>query len=114
MILALAVRVYLARSQDRTGRTAYPNLAALAALILVATIGWMAMGQSPLSREVPVLGDFNFQGGARLSPEFMALLVGLVIYTAAFIAEIVRAGIQSVPLGQVEAAKALEWAGWTP
>ncbi len=106
-VLALAVRAYLARYQDRSGRTAYPNLAALATLILVAAIGWIAVGQSPLSREVPVLGTFNFQGGAHLSPEFMALLVGLVIYTAAFIAEIVRAGIQSVPRGQVEAAKAL-------
>ncbi|MCH7712981.1 MAG: ABC transporter permease subunit [Chloroflexi bacterium] len=107
IILALATRVYLARYQARTGRAAYPNLAAIAALILVAAIGWIAVGQSPLSGEVPVLGEFNFQGGAHLSPEFMALLVGLVVYTGAFIAEIVRGGIQSVPRGQVEAAKAL-------
>ena len=107
IILALATRVYLARYQARTGRAAHANLASIAALILVAAIGWIAVGQSPLSGEVPVLGEFNFQGGAHLSPEFMALLVGLVVYTGSFIAEIVRGGIQSVPRGQVEAAKAL-------
>ena len=62
-------------------------------------------------REVPVLGAFNYTGGARLTPEFAALLVGLVVYTAAFIAEIVRAGIQSVQRGQVEAARALGLSG---
>jgi len=56
---------------------------------------------------VPVLSGFNFSGGAALSPEFAALLAGLVTYTAAFIAEIVRAGILSVPRGQIEAAHSL-------
>src|SRR6185436_14369135 len=60
----------------------------------------------PLPGSVPVLEGFNFSGGAQLSPEFAALLAGLVIYTAAFIAEIVRAGILAVPRGQVEAADA--------
>jgi general L-amino acid transport system permease protein len=56
---------------------------------------------------VPELQGFNFAGGAELSPEFAALLTGLVIYTAAFVAEIVRSGIQSVGKGQWEAARAL-------
>ena len=50
---------------------------------------------------------FNFQGGGSISPEYFALLLGLVIYTAAYIAEIVRSGIQAVPHGQWEAAGAL-------
>ena len=61
----------------------------------------------PLPGSVPVLDGFNFSGGAHLSPEFATLLAGLVIYTAAFIAEIVRAGVLSVPKGQLEAAQAL-------
>jgi len=61
----------------------------------------------PLPGSVPVLEGFNFAGGGHLSPEFATLLIGLVIYTGAFIAEIVRAGILSVDRGQVEAAQAL-------
>ncbi len=61
----------------------------------------------PLPGDVPVLSGFNFTGGAALTPEFAALLIGLVTYTASFIAEIVRAGILSVPRGQVEAALSL-------
>jgi general L-amino acid transport system permease protein len=57
--------------------------------------------------DVPALRGFNFAGGWVLIPEFVALLVALTIYTAAFIAEVVRAGIDSVPRGQVEAATAL-------
>jgi general L-amino acid transport system permease protein len=56
---------------------------------------------------VPVLRGFNFQGGMSVSPEFTALLLGLVLYTAAFVAEVVRAGIQSVSKGQTEAALAI-------
>jgi general L-amino acid transport system permease protein len=56
---------------------------------------------------MPVLTGLNFRGGLRLSPEFSALLLGLVTYTGAFIAEIVRAGIQAVSKGQIEAAHAL-------
>jgi len=59
------------------------------------------------SVSVPALKGFNFTGGSVLSPEFVALVIALSSYTAAFIAEIVRAGIQSVPRGQIEAADAL-------
>ncbi len=61
----------------------------------------------PLPGSVPQLSGFNFAGGAALTPEFAALLAGLVAYTAGFIAEIVRAGILSVPRGQREAARSL-------
>ena len=79
----------------------------VAVAILLPTLGWFVLGGNPLTRDVPTLGRFNFEGGLTLTPEFAALLLGLVIYTASFIAEIVRAGIQSVLRGQVEASKAL-------
>ena len=61
----------------------------------------------PTWSSVPALDGFNFTGGAALTPEFAALLVGLAVYTASFIAEIVRAGVLAVPRGQHEAADAL-------
>ncbi len=63
--------------------------------------------ETPVRLDVPRIEGLNFVGGLKLSPNFAALLIGLVIYTGAFIAEIVRAGIQSVPKGQTEAARAL-------
>ena len=65
-----------------------------------------------LQWDVPHLAGFNFAGGHTVTPEFAALLVGLVVYTAAFIAEIVRAGIEGVPRGQSEAAAALGLRRW--
>lgn len=61
----------------------------------------------PVRVEVPRIEGLNFQGGIKLTPSFAAILIGLVLYTGAFIAEIVRAGMQSVPKGQTEAARAL-------
>jgi general L-amino acid transport system permease protein len=68
---------------------------------------WVTARQPPVVWSVPRIEGFNYQGGLVLSPEFAALLGGLVVYTASFIAEIVRAGILAVPRGQREAAKAL-------
>ena len=72
----------------------------------VGLVGWLVVPQ-PLTLDQPYLDGFNTKGGQSLSQQFMALLSGLIIYTAAFIAEIVRAGIQSVSKGQREAATAL-------
>ena len=60
--------------------------------------------------DVPRLTGFNFEGGLSVSPEFAALLLGLVLYTSAFVAEVVRAGIQAISRGQTEAKKAALWA----
>jgi general L-amino acid transport system permease protein len=68
---------------------------------------WMTTHLPPVVWSVPHIAGFNYQGGMVLSPEFAALLFGLVVYTASFIAEIVRAGILAVPKGQGEAARAL-------
>jgi general L-amino acid transport system permease protein len=72
-------------------------------LIGLPLLTWAAWG-APMQMTVPQLEGFNFKGGATLSPEFIALVLGLVLYTAAFVAEVVRAGIQSVNKGQTEAA----------
>ena len=82
--------------------TLLPGLAMLLGVPALATL----VGYAP-AVSWPELTGFNFEGGLTLSPEFFALLIGLVVYTSAFIAEIVRSGIQSVHKGQWEAARAL-------
>lgn len=67
----------------------------------------ISVPESPVRLSLPSLQGLNFVGGYKLTPNFAAILIGLVLYTGAFIAEIVRAGIQSVPKGQSEAARAL-------
>lgn len=93
--------------QVRTGRSAYPLTTGVAIIILAPLIAWFVLPGVPLNLDVPELGRFNYSGGTTLTTQFAALLVGLVIYTASFIAEIVRAGIQAVSRGQVEAARAI-------
>ena len=80
---------------------------ALPAFLIVALCGWFLTPGSPFTLDLPVLQGFNYQGGMSFSPEFSALLIGLSIYTSAFIAEVVRSGIQSVVKGQREAARAV-------
>jgi len=76
-------------------------------LVVVPPLAACGFFASDVSLSLPQLKGFNFVGGAKLAPEFVALVLGLVLYTAAFIAEIVRAGIEAVPKGQSEAAAAL-------
>jgi general L-amino acid transport system permease protein len=78
----------------------------LALLVLGAFAGWMA-GGAPSDYDLPKRGEFAIENGGSLTPEFVAVLLGLTVYTAAFVAEVVRAGIQSVAQGQSEAAAAL-------
>ncbi|MBI3177403.1 MAG: ABC transporter permease subunit [Chloroflexi bacterium] len=83
------------------------NLAYLLVPALIVWLGAAIQPEPPLQPFLPVLAGLNFKGGLRLTPEFAALLFGLVLYTGAFIAEIVRAGILAVSRGQVEAARSL-------
>jgi general L-amino acid transport system permease protein len=94
------------KQQDATGirPTVWP--VAVALLIGLPLVVWAALG-APFTLDMPALKGFNFQGGGTVSPEYFALLVGLVTYTASYIAEIVRSGIQAIPQGQWEAAGAL-------
>lgn len=107
IILAIIVFIYLRRIRENTGKQTYFLPAALFVLFLFPIIGWFLSGGSPFWIDTPELEGFNFQGGLRLTPEFTALFLGLSLYTAAFIAEVVRAGIQAVDKGQIEAARAV-------
>ena len=92
--------------QQRTGQL-FPFYRVMAALFFVPPLLVWLIGGAPVELDVPVLQGFNFEGGLALTPEFSALLLGLVLYTGAFNAEIVRAGIESVKKGQKEAAVSL-------
>ena len=92
--------------QARTGEQ-FPTGWVGLALILGLPVAVFFIAGAPLRLDVPALRGFNFSGGSGVSPEFAALLLGLVIYTASFIAEIVRAGVLAVNWGQSEAAMAL-------
>ncbi|MGP1679838.1 MAG: amino acid ABC transporter permease [Burkholderiales bacterium] len=94
------------RRQDRTGELFPAFMVSLALLVLVPLGVFMITGR-PLAWTVPALEGFNFTGGLSVNPELGALLAALSIYTAAFIAETVRAGILAVSHGQTEAASAL-------
>lgn len=103
---ALALRRWAAARQEETGQR-FPLLWASLGLILgLPLLAFLLMG-APLHFDYPTLGRYNFDGGLTILPEFMALLAGLTFYTASFIAEIVRSGIEGVPRGQKEAAGAL-------
>lgn len=106
VVAAVAAGVALnwlsARRRDSGQPTFALGRAGLAVALGVPVVGWIAL--SPFTFDVPALNGFNFTGGVAVSTAFTALLIGLVIYTAAFIGEVVRGGIQAVRHGQVEAA----------
>lgn len=107
LVLALAVFFYLRAYSKRTGRAPLTLLWSLLTLIVVAAIGWIILPVKPLALDLPFVKGLNLSGGKILTPEFLALTSGLILYTAAFIGEVVRAGIQAVSRGQVEASRAL-------
>jgi len=100
------IRRWAKKRQEGTGRYFPVFRVSIALIIGLPLIVWFALG-SPMEMDAPKLTGFNFEGGLTVSPEFMALLLGLVLYTSAFVAEVVRAGIQSVSKGQREAAMSI-------
>jgi general L-amino acid transport system permease protein len=103
---AIALHVYANRRHDRTGEEV-PTLWPTLGLVVVLPLAVFALAGLPLSFSVPHMGRYNVIGGVELLPELAALAVALSVYTAAFIAEVVRAGLLSVSAGQIEAAHAL-------
>jgi general L-amino acid transport system permease protein len=106
VIASIVIHRMAKKRQAETGERFASGLTALA-LILVLPVLFFALAGWPVTFDYPVMGSFSFRGGVTLVPEFMALLLALSVYTAAFIAEAVRAGIQAIPRGQSEAAHAL-------
>ncbi len=105
-VFVYLLRRWARKRQDRTGKPFSVFRVSVGILIGLSVTTWWLAG-APTAMDVPVLAGFNFEGGVNISPEFSALLLGLVLYTAAFVAEAVRAGIQSVSHGQTEAAMSM-------
>jgi general L-amino acid transport system permease protein len=104
--IVYVIRRWARKRQERTGQLFPTFRVGIAILFGLPLITWLAFG-TPLKMDAPKLVGFNFEGGLMVSPEFIALLMGLILYTAAFVAEVVRAGIQSVSKGQREAAMSI-------
>ena len=113
IVAGVIVARRLARRETETGQASYPVVAGWAVVLLGGALAWIIVslinGAPPFTLSVPEQqGRFlNIVGGYTFKTGMVALLIGLVMYTAAFIAEIVRAGIQSVGRGQTEAARSL-------
>lgn len=104
--ISVAIGVFARRHRIRTGKriSVWPYFVLVIVVFPIMTLVYLNVS---VALDYPILKGFNFNGGLRLIPEFLALLIALSTYTAGFIAEIVRAGILAVPRGQTEAAQAL-------
>jgi general L-amino acid transport system permease protein len=106
ILVAIAYRIWAKQRQSLTGKQASVIWVTLG-LVIALPLAMLALTGFPVQFNYPEAGRFNIRGGIEILPEFMALLFGLVTYTAAFIAEVVRAGILAVAKGQTEAAYSL-------
>ena len=106
IIISIGIFVWAKNRQNKTGKTFPAFFTSMALIVGTFTLTLAALG-FPISFEYPELKGFNYKGGMKLIPELVALTFALAMYTAAFIAEVVRAGIQSVSKGQTEAARSV-------
>lgn len=106
IIATVFISIWARNKQRLTGQQTPMGRIALGLIVVFPTVVYFLMG-SPISAEYPELKGFNFKGGVSIIPELAALLLALSIYTASFIAEIVRSGINAVSHGQTEAAMSL-------
>ena len=105
-IFAFAYRAWAFRKFEQTGQLRSMFWVPMGIFLVTGVLAWWA-GGAPAHFDFPIKGDFSIEHGGALTPEFLAVLLGLTMYTAAFVAEVVRSGIQSVSQGQQEAAAAL-------
>jgi general L-amino acid transport system permease protein len=106
LVAAITVGVWARRRREQTGQ-GLPSLWVGLGLVVIPPLIVFVAGGAPLSLDVPQLLRFGFRGGESVTPEFAALVFGLIVFTAAYIGEIVRSGIQAVSRGQIEASRAL-------
>ena len=106
IIISIGIAVWSRQRQNKTGQTFPVFYSSVGLIILFVFLSLFATG-FPVTFYYPELKGFNFKGGIKLIPELVALTFALSMYTASFIAEVVRAGIQAVSLGQTEAARSL-------
>ena len=106
VVVAFLYRRWAIQSFERTGVPKSLFWVPVGIIIGVGVVGWI-VGGAPMEFNTPVQGEFAIENGGALTPEFLSVLLGLTVYTAAFVTEVVRGGISSVALGQTEAASAL-------
>lgn len=111
VILSVGAARLVRRRNEKTGKHVDSLWVSLALIVGLPLLVWLVSG-APLDMSVPQRTGFSFSGGSTLSPEFVALLMGISIYASGFIAEIVRSGIQATPRGQIEAAKTIGLKPW--
>lgn len=111
VVLSVGAARLVRRRNEKTGKHVDSLWVSLALIVGLPLLVWFVSG-APLDMSVPQRTGFSFSGGSTLSPEFVALLMGISIYASGFIAEIVRSGIQATPRGQIEAAKTIGLKPW--
>ncbi|MGG0718195.1 ABC transporter permease subunit [Robertmurraya massiliosenegalensis] len=107
LIIAFILFKVLMKKQLESGKRKYPFISAIGSFIVIILFTSIFTKTGPITIHTPSVSGRGFVGGYTLSPGYSAILISLVIYTSTYIAEVIRAGIQGVPKGQIEAAKAL-------
>jgi general L-amino acid transport system permease protein len=107
LILFIYTFIVLRKKREITGIITHHIQKSFGVFLLSIILGLILTGESPYWIDIPIKGKFNYVGGYFITPEFTGMLVALITYTSAFMAEVVRAGIQAVDKGQIEAAKAI-------
>ncbi|SDF60461.1 amino acid ABC transporter membrane protein 1, PAAT family [Celeribacter baekdonensis] len=111
IVLAILGSIWARRHRESTGTYVNMLWPSIGLIIGLPVLVWL-FGGAPTAISYPVQKGFNFQGGVTISPEFTALLIGIALYASGFIAEIVRAGLQATPKGQIEAARSMGFRPW--